>query len=50
MQHLKMQFALIVWHFRLLKCAESLSGYDAVQKFAREPTQCFVRLERVEAS
>jgi cytochrome P450 len=49
MQHLKMQFALVVWHFRLLKCAESLSGYDAVQKFAREPTQCFVRLERVEA-
>jgi cytochrome P450 len=50
MQHLKMQFSLIVWHFRLLKCPEKLSGYDAMQKFAREPTQCFVRLERVELS
>jgi cytochrome P450 len=48
MQHLKMQFSLIVWHFKLLKCPDKLNGYDAVQKFAREPTQCFVRLEKVE--
>jgi len=41
---LKIQFALIVWHFHLLKTPDSLSGYDSVQRFAREPTQCYVRL------
>ncbi|KAI0466905.1 cytochrome P450 [Xylaria cf. heliscus] len=45
LQTLKMQFALIVWHFTLLPTPPHLSGYDAVQKFAREPTQCYVRLE-----
>jgi cytochrome P450 len=44
LHELKIQFALIVWHFHLLKTPEELSGYDAVQRFAREPTQCFVRL------
>ncbi|KAF1944332.1 cytochrome P450 [Clathrospora elynae] len=48
LQALKMQFALIVWHFRLLKCPEELSEYEAEQRFAREPKQCFLRLERVE--
>ena len=46
-QELKLQFALLVWHFELLECPESLSGYDAVQKFAREPTSCYVRLSKV---
>lgn len=41
---LKIQFALIVWHFRLLGTPAKLSSYDAVQRFAREPVQCFVRL------
>ncbi|KAL1615347.1 hypothetical protein SLS54_009128 [Diplodia seriata] len=41
---LRIQFAMIVWHFHLLKTPEELSGYDAVQKFAREPVQCFLRL------
>ncbi|GAW13304.1 hypothetical protein ANO14919_026850 [Xylariales sp. No.14919] len=45
LQTLKMQFALIIWHFKLLPTPSQLSGYDAVQKFAREPTQCYVRLE-----
>ncbi|CAJ2500811.1 Uu.00g036640.m01.CDS01 [Anthostomella pinea] len=45
-QTLKMQFALIVWYFKLLPTPAELSGYDAVQKFAREPTQCYVRLEK----
>ncbi|KAK4235980.1 cytochrome P450 [Achaetomium macrosporum] len=44
LQGLKIQFALIVWHFHLLKTPKEISGYDAVQRFAREPTQCFVRL------
>lgn len=44
LQTLKLQFALIVWHFELLKCPEELSGYNSVQRFAREPTQCYVRL------
>ncbi|KAK3324456.1 cytochrome P450 [Cercophora scortea] len=42
---LRIQFAMIVWHFHLCKTPEDLSGYDAVQRFAREPTQCFVCLE-----
>jgi cytochrome P450 len=44
---LKIQFALIVWYFNLLKTPPELSGYDAVQKFAREPTQCYLRLSHV---
>jgi len=48
LQGLKIEFALIVWHFRLLKVPAELSSYDAVQRFAREPKQCFVRLESVE--
>jgi cytochrome P450 len=44
LQGLKIQFALIVWHFHLLKVPQELNSYDAVQKFAQEPTQCFVRL------
>ncbi|KAH6655386.1 cytochrome P450 [Truncatella angustata] len=47
LQHLKIQFSLIVWHFDLLKTPEKLSGYDAVQRFAREPTQCYIRLANV---
>lgn len=46
LQSLKLEFALLVWHFNLMKCPEDLSGYDAVQKFAREPTDCYVRLSR----
>ncbi|KAI1736265.1 cytochrome P450 [Xylaria scruposa] len=45
LQTLKMQFALIIWHFKLVSTPPELSGYDAIQKFAREPTQCYVRLE-----
>jgi cytochrome P450 len=44
LQGLKIQFALIVWHFQLLKVPQELNSYDAVQKFAQEPKQCFVRL------
>ncbi|KAI1109151.1 cytochrome P450 [Nemania sp. NC0429] len=44
---LKIQFALTIWHFKLLPTPPDLSGYEAVQKFAREPTQCYVRLEKV---
>ncbi|KAI0146267.1 cytochrome P450 [Xylariaceae sp. FL1272] len=46
LQQLKMQFALIIWHFKLLPTPPELSGYNAVQRFAREPTQCYVRLEK----
>ncbi|KAK4244581.1 cytochrome P450 [Corynascus novoguineensis] len=41
---LKIQFALLVWHFHLLPVPEKLNSYDAIQRFAREPTQCYVRL------
>ncbi|KAM0213095.1 hypothetical protein ACHAPQ_010120 [Fusarium lateritium] len=48
LQVLRIHFALIVWHFELLATPAELSSYDAVQKFAREPTQCYVRLKEVE--
>jgi cytochrome P450 len=41
---LRIQFAMLVWHFHLLKVPDELNGYDSVQRFAREPTQCYVRL------
>ncbi|KAH7395215.1 cytochrome P450 [Phaeosphaeria sp. MPI-PUGE-AT-0046c] len=47
-QALRMQFALLVWRFRLLKVPEESGGYEAVQKFAREPVRCYVRLERAD--
>ncbi|KAK8008238.1 hypothetical protein PG991_010789 [Apiospora marii] len=46
---LKMQFALIVWHFKLLPTPPELSGREAVQRFALEPKQCYVRLEKADA-
>ncbi|KAI1132462.1 cytochrome P450 [Nemania abortiva] len=49
LQTLKMQFALIIWHFKLLPTPPQLSSYEAVQRFAREPTQCYVRLEKASA-
>ncbi|KAK4155762.1 hypothetical protein C8A00DRAFT_13220 [Chaetomidium leptoderma] len=45
LQELKVQLALIVWHFHLLPTTPEMSSYEAVQRFAREPTQCFVRLK-----
>jgi len=45
---LKIQFALIVWHFYLEKVPEALGGYEAVQRFAREPVDCYIRLRRVD--
>ncbi|KAK8123013.1 hypothetical protein PG984_011683 [Apiospora sp. TS-2023a] len=46
---LKMQFALIVWHFKLLPTPLELSGKEAVQRFALEPKQCYIRLEKADA-
>ena len=45
LQSLRIIFAMMVWHFELRPTPEELSGYDAVQRFAREPTRCFVRLQ-----
>jgi len=49
LQELKIQFALIVWHFYLEKTPKELSSYDAIQRFAREPVQCYLRLRKVDA-
>ncbi|KAJ0271001.1 hypothetical protein Brms1b_011065 [Colletotrichum noveboracense] len=48
LQTLKIEIALIVWHFQLLPLPSELNGYEGVQRFAREPTQCYVRLKNVE--
>ncbi|KAF2829534.1 cytochrome P450 [Ophiobolus disseminans] len=47
LQALKMQFALLVWEFEFGGVSEVLGGYGAVQRFAREPVRCFVRLGKV---
>ncbi|KAH4990559.1 hypothetical protein HBI76_062460 [Parastagonospora nodorum] len=47
LQALKMQFALLVWEFVFSRVPEEFAGWDAVQKFAREPVDCYVKLERV---
>lgn len=43
-QALRIQFAMTIWYFHLLEIPPELNGYGAVQKFAREPTQCYLRL------
>jgi hypothetical protein len=45
---LKMELALIVWHFYLLKVPDEWNSYDLVQKAAKEPKQCYVRLAAVD--
>ncbi|CAI6340672.1 unnamed protein product [Periconia digitata] len=44
LQSLRVHFAMTVWHFNLLKVSSELSTYNAVQRFAREPTHCSIRL------
>ncbi|PVH99930.1 cytochrome P450 [Periconia macrospinosa] len=45
LQSLRVHFAMTVWHFSLLQVSPDLSTYKAVQRFAREPTHCYLRLE-----
>ncbi|KAH8651057.1 cytochrome P450 [Xylariales sp. PMI_506] len=47
-QALRIHFLLIIWNFDLLPTPSELSGYEAVQRFAREPTQCYIRLKEVD--
>ncbi|ETS79079.1 hypothetical protein PFICI_08932 [Pestalotiopsis fici W106-1] len=47
LQALRIHFGLIFWEFELLSTPGALGGYEAVQRFAREPTQCYVRLKAV---
>ncbi|KAK3396961.1 cytochrome P450 [Sordaria brevicollis] len=49
MMALRIHFVMILWWFKLGKCPEELSGYEGMQKFAREPRSCYVRLEDLEA-
>ncbi|KAK0610826.1 cytochrome P450 [Immersiella caudata] len=46
MLEMKILFSLMVWNFELLETPKELGGYEAVQRFAREPVKCFVRLAR----
>jgi cytochrome P450 len=47
LQALRMQFALLVWEFRFEGVTEECGGYGSVQRFAREPRKCYVRLGKV---
>jgi cytochrome P450 len=49
LQVLRIQLSLIVWNFELLPTPENLSGYEAIQRFAREPVQCYIRLKEVDS-
>ncbi|KAH7089103.1 cytochrome P450 [Paraphoma chrysanthemicola] len=46
-QALRMGFARLVWEFVFLGVGEEQGGYESVQKFAREPVKCFIRVEKV---
>jgi cytochrome P450 len=48
LQALRMEFALLVWKFEFLEVPGELGGFEAVQRFAREPVKCYVRLKGVE--
>ncbi|KZL85364.1 cytochrome p450 [Colletotrichum incanum] len=48
MQTLKLMFVLMIWEFEFLQCPESMSRHIALQSFAREPVDCYVRLAKVE--
>jgi hypothetical protein len=48
LQALRMQFAMLVWEFRFEGVTEECGGYGRVQRFAREPRKCYVRLGKVE--
>ncbi|KAF7523134.1 hypothetical protein G7054_g11884 [Neopestalotiopsis clavispora] len=45
LQALRIHLGLIFWEFELLSTPAALGGYEAVQRFAREPTQCYIRLK-----
>ncbi|KAL6855521.1 hypothetical protein ACO1O0_006670 [Amphichorda felina] len=45
---LRITFTLLVWRFRLARCAPELSGYGAVQTLTHKPAQCYVKLERLD--
>lgn len=45
---LRILITLIVWNFELSRCPDELSSYGHKIMLTTEPTQCFVRLTRVE--
>lgn len=48
LQALRIHFGLIFWEFEMLPTPAALGGYEAVQRFAREPARCYVRLRAVD--
>lgn len=45
---MRMLVTLIVWNFKLSRCPDQLSSYGHKMTLTTEPTQCFVRLSKVE--
>lgn len=45
---LRILVTLIVWNFELARCPDELSGYGHKTTLTTEPTQCFVRLSKVQ--
>ncbi|KAK2606524.1 hypothetical protein N8I77_005267 [Diaporthe amygdali] len=45
---MRMLVTLIVWNFELSRCPDQLSSYGHKMTLTTEPTQCFVRLSKVE--
>lgn len=46
LQSLRIHFAMTLLHFDLLQTPQHLNSYDAVQRFAREPKQCYMRIRK----
>ncbi|KAI6780831.1 Cytochrome P450 1A1-like protein 1 [Emericellopsis cladophorae] len=44
---LRIVFVLLVWRFKLHKCAPELSTYDAVETLTYKPERCYVNLESI---
>ncbi|KAG6354378.1 hypothetical protein INS49_004395 [Diaporthe citri] len=45
---LRILVTLVVWNFELSRCPDELSGYGHKSTLTTEPTQCFVRLSKVQ--
>lgn len=45
---LRILVTLIVWNFELSRCPDELSSYGHKTMLTTEPTQCFVRLSKVQ--
>ncbi|KAJ5318340.1 hypothetical protein N7476_004760 [Penicillium atrosanguineum] len=44
---IRIMLAMMIWHFELLKCPESMSSYGGCLAVVNKPRDCFARLRKV---